>query len=160
MKRGINMYTNMSTNIELLRSPLESNKMLYINYAQIKNKWWTAMQNCFLYCFVLFCFLGLHLWHMEVPRLGVKLELQLPAYATATAMPDPRPVWDLQQHQILNPLTEARNRTWILMDTSWVCNPLSHNGNSCLLCCYLIHITTRYLLYFLDHSSLIVISVS
>ena len=34
-------------------------------------------------------FLGLHLWHMEVPRLGVESELQLPAYTTATAMPDP-----------------------------------------------------------------------
>ena len=32
----------------------------------------------------LFPFLGLHLWHMEVPRLGVELELQQPAYATAT----------------------------------------------------------------------------
>ena len=30
-------------------------------------------------------FLGLHLWHMEVPRLGVELELQLPADATDTA---------------------------------------------------------------------------
>ena len=33
--------------------------------------------------------LGLHLLHMEVPRLGVELELQLPAYTTATAMQDP-----------------------------------------------------------------------
>ena len=33
-----------------------------------------------------FYFLGPHLWHMEVPRLGIELELQLPAYATA--MPD------------------------------------------------------------------------
>ena len=33
-------------------------------------------------------FLGLHLWHMEVPRLGVQSELQLPAYATATATRD------------------------------------------------------------------------
>ena len=32
----------------------------------------------------LFFFLGLYLWHMEVPRLGVKSELQLPATATAT----------------------------------------------------------------------------
>ena len=31
-----------------------------------------------------FCFLGPHLWHMEVPRLGVEWELQLPAYTTAT----------------------------------------------------------------------------
>jgi len=33
-------------------------------------------------------FLGLHPGHMEIPRLGVKLELQPPAYITATAMPD------------------------------------------------------------------------
>ena len=32
---------------------------------------------------------GLHLQYMEVPRLGVKSELQLPGYATATAMQDP-----------------------------------------------------------------------
>ena len=31
----------------------------------------------------------LHLWHMEVPRLGVELELQPLAYTTATATPDP-----------------------------------------------------------------------
>ena len=28
-------------------------------------------------------FLGLHPWHMDVPRLGVELELQLLAYTTA-----------------------------------------------------------------------------
>ena len=33
------------------------------------------------------CFLGLHLWHMEVPGRGVQWELQLPACATATATP-------------------------------------------------------------------------
>ena len=27
--------------------------------------------------FFLFVYLGLHLWHMEVPRLGVETELQL-----------------------------------------------------------------------------------
>ena len=55
-----------------------------------------------------FVFLGPHLQHMEVPRLGVKSELQLQAYATATATQDPRGVCDLhhslQQCQILNPL--------------------------------------------------------
>ena len=30
----------------------------------------------------------MHLWHMEVPKLEVELELQLPAYATAMAMWD------------------------------------------------------------------------
>ena len=50
---------------------------------------------------------------MEVPRLGVKSELQLPAYATATATRDQSPVCDLhhssQQCWILNPLKEARD---------------------------------------------------
>ena len=27
-------------------------------------------------------FIGSHLWHMEVPRLGLKSELQLPGYTT------------------------------------------------------------------------------
>ena len=60
-------------------------------------------------------FLSPHLRHMEVPRLGFKLELQLPAYARATAMPDPSRVCDLhhssQQCRILNPLSEARDGT-------------------------------------------------
>ena len=46
---------------------------------------------CHFYC-ILFCFLGgggLHPWHMEVPRLGVKLELQPLAYTTATTTWDP-----------------------------------------------------------------------
>ena len=38
---------------------------------------------------LLFLFLGPHLRHMEVPRLGVQSELQLPAYTTATATQDP-----------------------------------------------------------------------
>ena len=35
-------------------------------------------------------FLRPHLWHMEVPGLGVKLDLQLLVYATVTATPDPQ----------------------------------------------------------------------
>ena len=37
---------------------------------------------CFLFCS---CFLGPYLRHMEVPRLGIESELQLPAYITAMA---------------------------------------------------------------------------
>ena len=37
------------------------------------------------YLFIYFFFLGPHLQHMEVSRLGVESELQLPAYTTATA---------------------------------------------------------------------------
>ena len=60
---------------------------------------------------------------MEVPRLGVELELQLRAYTTATATQDLRHICDLhcssQQGEIPNPLSEARDRTLILIDTSW-----------------------------------------
>ena len=42
-----------------------------------------------------FCILGLHMRHMEVPRRGVESELQLPAYATATATWDPSHICDL-----------------------------------------------------------------
>ena len=62
-----------------------------------------------------------HLQHMEIPRPGVKWELQLPAYITATAIGNPNRVCDLHhssgQCQILNPLSETRDRTCILMDT-------------------------------------------
>ena len=61
---------------------------------------------------------------MEVPRLRVWLELLLPAYATAIAVPDLSCICDLHhsswQHRILDPLSEARDRTHILMDTSWI----------------------------------------
>ena len=69
--------------------------------------------------FYLFYFLGPHLQHMEVPRLGVGSELQLLAYTTATATQDPSCICDLHypwQCQILNCLHEARDLTHILMD--------------------------------------------
>ena len=79
-------------------------------------------------------FLGPHVRHMEVPGLGVKSELQLPAYATATATPDLSHICDqccsLQRHRILNPWCQASDRTHILMDTSQVLKLLSHKGNS------------------------------
>ena len=78
--------------------------------------------------FLFFYFvLGPHLQHMEIPRLGVKSKLQLPAYttATATATPDLSRVCNLlhgsRQRQILNPLSGARDRTCILMDASQIC---------------------------------------
>ena len=51
----------------------------------------------FLIFFGLFVFLGPHPWHMEVPMLGIKSELQLPAYTTATTMPDLSRVCDLHR---------------------------------------------------------------
>ena len=62
---------------------------------------------CFVFC------LGLYPRPMEVPRLGVKSELQLLAYVTATAMPDPSQVCDLHrsswQHWIPKSLSKARD---------------------------------------------------
>ena len=56
---------------------------------------------------------------MEVPRLGVKSELQLPACITTTGTPDPSHICDLYhssgQRQILNLLSEARVQTRNLM---------------------------------------------
>ena len=60
-------------------------------------------------------FLGLHLQHMEVPRLGVKSELLLPAHNRATATRDLSCLCSLhhssQQCQILKPVSKARNLT-------------------------------------------------
>ena len=82
--------------------------------------------------FLLFLGGGAHLQHVEVPRLEVESELQPPAYATATAMPDLSCVFHLRhssrQHQILNPLSKARDPTLILMDTSQVRNPWATMG--------------------------------
>ena len=62
---------------------------------------------------------------MEVPWLGIESELQLPTYTTATAMPDPSRVFDLHHRSwqcwVLNPLSEARDRTHIPMDTCEIC---------------------------------------
>ena len=49
-------------------------------------------------------------------------------------MPDPSHACDLHhsscQRRILDSLSEARDQTCFLIDTSWVCYPLSHDGNS------------------------------
>ena len=44
---------------------------------------------CVFVFFFFFFFSQPHLYHMEVPGLGVKSELELPADARATAMLDP-----------------------------------------------------------------------
>ena len=73
----------------------------------------------FFFFFLLF---GPHLRHMDVPRLGVESEPQLPA--CVTAMQDPNWVCDLHlssrkhRSQIPHPLSEGRDQTGILMDTS------------------------------------------
>ena len=79
---------------------------------------------------------------MEIPWIWVESELQLPAYTTATAMTDPSHICDLHQAHgnagSFNPLSEARDWTRILMETSRICFRCTTMG-------------TRYLT-FLKHS--------
>ena len=62
-----------------------------------------------------------HLKYLEIPRLGIQLEWQLPTYTTAMATSDLSQICDLchnsWQHQILSPLSEARDQTCILTGT-------------------------------------------
>ena len=83
--------------------------------------WWLWAVFCFLLCFA---FLALHSLHVEVPRTGVESELKLLAYATVTATQDSSCICKLQhslcQCWFPHPLSEARDWTNILMDTSWI----------------------------------------
>ena len=77
---------------------------------------------------------------MEVPRLGIESELQLPAYITAAAMQDPNRIFNLHHsswhRQILKPLSEARDQTvssWMLVSFL----SAEPYGNSAFLLCTL-----------------------
>ena len=62
----------------------------------------------------------------------ILLEMQHPAYTAARQ--DPSCACDLshssQQCQVLNPLSEVRDQTHILMDISWILNPPNLDRNS------------------------------
>ena len=66
---------------------------------------------------------------MEFPSLGVKSGLR---HIHSNLGSKPHLIQDLHcnllQHWILNLLRKARDQTHIVMDTSLVLNPLSHNG--------------------------------
>ena len=112
--------------------------------SQVLNPLCYSRNSCLAILFFLllfFCslcfFLGPYTWHMEVLRLGVELQLQMPAYATTTTMPDLSHICNLHcslwQGQIFNPLSETRDQTHILTDASQVGNLLSQNKISCLV---------------------------
>ena len=94
--------------------------------------------------------------HMEVPRLGVEWELQLPAPTTATATLDLSLNCDLHHRSwqcwIPDPLWEARDWTHILVDTSWIhfcCTVNRGTPRSCIpiqvlvFCCTYFEITAQ-----------------
>ena len=64
------------------------------------------LKSCFFF-FFFFCFLWLHPWHREVPKLRVELDTAI-SYLHHSS----------QQRRISYPLSKARDQTRILMDTS------------------------------------------
>ena len=103
-------------------SGVQGENSLYKKYIKLSASFCFMLTQC-----IFIFFLRLHLWHMEVPRLWVKLELHLPAYTTATAIPAPSHIYELcrglWQHWILNPLSKARDWTssWMVVrfSTRW-----------------------------------------
>ena len=85
----------------------------------------------------MYCFFMVALWYMEIPRIGVELELQMPAYATVTATRDPSCISNLyhssQQCWIPDPLNKAMDWTCILMDTSLIHFHWSTMGTPCFV---------------------------
>ena len=73
--------------------PLPLNYLLLCLYSAIAM--WFIQQSSFVCLYFYFFLLWPHPWQIELPGLGVKLELQLPVYATATAMPDPSRICNL-----------------------------------------------------------------
>ena len=80
------MLANISINRETL---IKGTNMIFF----FKESYLVSSICCYgyssLFIYLFLVILGLHLWHMEVHRLGVELELQLLAYTTATL------TWDL-----------------------------------------------------------------
>ena len=103
---------------KLSRSNKRKSVLIYINLKACAYQDVKIAMDFWLLCVLLpslslslFFFLELHLQHMEAPRLGFELELQLPAYTTA--MSDLSHICNLhhssRQHCIFNPVSEARD---------------------------------------------------
>ena len=76
------------------------------------------------------------------------MELQLPGYTTATGTWNSNQICDLKHSSWqcqMDPLSEARDWTSILIDTSWIPFLLCHKRNSEYLCIY-DHQWTVYIL--------------
>ena len=97
---------------------------IFINWKFVAALCQASLSGPIFILFYFFCFLAPHLRHMDVPRLGVESEPQLPACTTATTTQDPSRVCDLhhssQQCWIPDPLSEARDWTHILSDINQI----------------------------------------
>ena len=98
---------------------------VFLNFSCLKN--FSALYLVIFFVSKLFVFWGGrgHTWGVwKFPGYGLNWSYSCWAYTTATATQDRSHVCDLHhsswQRQILNPLSEARDQTQVLMDTSWV----------------------------------------
>ena len=98
--------------------------MFYVLQQNVLFSLWSSsafgtLNSFFLIKKILFVFLGPHLKHKDIPRLGFESEPWPPVYTPATATLNLSHICDLRrslwQHQILNPLSEARDQTQIFM---------------------------------------------
>ena len=107
--------------------------VFFTDTSQFRSFMLTALRPLELFFF--FCFLGPPPQHMEVPRLGVEMELQLPASTTATATPRSEPRLQPIQQLTATPYPEPTERgqgSNPQPHGSWSDSiPLYHDGNSC-----------------------------
>ena len=93
---------------------------------------WVGWFFFFFFFFFLVFFLGPQVWHMEVPRLGVKLELQLLAYTRAHSNAGSLTLWARPGMEPLSSwiLVKFVNR-WATARTPnvWSFNPLCCTGD-------------------------------
>ena len=132
---NITLCVQWSSNTEIKKKNTYNSQPLITTKRQTREK---SGKNCeltliyfrrisvfiFIYFFLSFVFLGPHLRHMEVPRIGVESELQLLVFATVTATWYLSHVCNLHhsswQPRILNPLSKTRDQTRVLMDPSQI----------------------------------------
>ena len=132
--RGVTMNTNWKDSVwqEFLLWQFFTSSWFHM-YTKLKLNFRTrrlSYQHSFNFPFLFFLFLLLR----TTPKAYGGSQARGPIGAVAASLhhshtgskPHLWPTW--QQHQILNPLSKARVQTCILMDTSWVCYPLSRDG--------------------------------
>ena len=115
--------------------------------------WNRAVPTLFISLKKKFGFLGLNLQDMEAPRLRVKSELYMLAYATATGMPDLSRVLDLHHSSQRDPysLSEARDWTHVLMNPSRVCYCWATMGTPHLLLLFVFICHVSFYWQFIFH---------
>jgi len=114
--------------------------------------WLSSLRFGYIYSF-LFSFFLFRTAPVAYGSFQTRDWIKAAAEATAIATPNPSCICDLccslQQCQVLNPLSKARDGTLILMDTSWDLNLLSSSRNSCFL--FFHHAIWNLIILFWDY---------